>query len=266
MKRVGIIGVGNMGESIVRALLGSGIRKTDIFSFEVKPARVRMVAAQYSIKAAKDPEDLARRSDYIVLAVKPQDAKAAIAAAAPAMTDAKIIISIMAGITTSSIISMLEKPAKVVRVMPNIAVAVGEGALGITANYLLSQEELEAVQALLEPLGTVVQVSEEQMDAVTALSGSGPAFFLAFLEGMIDGGVKMGLPRDKATELAVQTVKGTVTLLQKEKMHPAVMREMVTSPGGTTIAGLAVLEEKGFKGSVIRALEAAQARSKELSR
>jgi pyrroline-5-carboxylate reductase len=255
-----------MGESIVRALLGSGIKKTDILSFEIKPARVQMVTAQYGIKAAKNAEDLARRSDYIVIAVKPQDAKAAIAAAAPAVTDAKIIISIMAGITTSNIISMLEKPAKVVRVMPNIAVAVGEGALGIAANYLLSTDELAAVQALLEPLGTVVQVNEEQMDALTALSGSGPAFFLAFLEGMIDGGVKMGLPRDKATELAVQTVKGTVTLLRKEKMHPAVMREMVTSPGGTTIAGLAVLEEKGFKGSVIRALEAAQARSKELSR
>jgi len=160
---------------------------------------------------------------------------------------------------------MLEKPAKVVRVMPNIGVAVGEGALGVTANYLLAPDELESVAALLAPLGRIVEVNEEQMDAVTALGGSGPAFFLSFLEAMIDGGVKMGLPRDKAYALAVQTIKGTVALLEKEHSHPVLMKERVTSPGGTTIAGLIVLEEKGFKGIVVRALEAARTRAGELS-
>jgi pyrroline-5-carboxylate reductase len=161
---------------------------------------------------------------------------------------------------------MLEKPAKVVRVMPNIGVAVGEGALGMTANYLLSEDEREAVASLLAPLGSIVEVNEEQMDAVTALGGSGPAFFLSFFEGMIDGGVKMGLPRDKAYALAFQTIRGTLVMLEKERLHPALMKDMVTSPGGTTIAGLVILDEKGFKGTVVRALEGAQNRSRELSR
>jgi len=266
MKSVGIMGLGNMGESITRALLGAGLAVGDILSFEIKPERMRTVTSAYGIGAAASPRDLAAQCRYLILAVKPQDAKTAISALAPSIDESRIIISIMAGITTSSIISMLEKPAKVVRVMPNIGVAVGEGALGVTANYLLAPDELESVAALLAPLGRIVEVGEEQMDAVTALGGSGPAFFLSFLEAMIDGGVKMGLPRDKAYDLAVQTIKGTVALLEKEHGHPALMKERVTSPGGTTIAGLIVLEEKGFKGIVVRALEAARTRAGELSR
>ncbi len=266
MKRVGIMGLGNMGESITRALLGAGLPAADILSFEIKPERTRTVAGAYGIGIAASPQDLAAQCPYLILAVKPQDAKTAISALAPSIDESRIIISIMAGITTSSITSMLEKPAKVVRVMPNIGVAVGEGALGVAANYLLAPDEMESVAALLAPLGRIVEVNEEQMDAVTALGGSGPAFFLSFLEAMIDGGVKMGLPRDKAHALAVQTVKGTVALLEKEHSHPALLKERVTSPGGTTIAGLVVLEEKGFKGIVVRALEAARMRAGELSR
>ncbi len=266
MKKVGIMGLGNMGESITRALFGAGVAAADISSFEIKPERMRAVTGAYGISGAASPRELAAQCRYIILAVKPQDAKTAIGALAPSIDESRIIITIMAGITTSSITSMLEKPAKVVRVMPNIAVAVGEGALGVTANYLLTPDELASVAALLAPLGRIVEVNEEQMDAVTALGGSGPAFFLSFLEGMIDGGVKMGLPRDKAHALAVQTIKGTVALLEKEHSHPALMKERVTSPGGTTIAGLVVLEEKGFKGIVVRALEAARMRAGELSR
>ena len=265
MKRVGIMGLGNMGESITRALLGAGLPAADILSFETKPERARTITGTYGIGTAASPLDLAAQCRYIILAVKPQDAKTAISALAPSIDESRIIISIMAGITTSSITSMLEKPAKVVRVMPNIGVAVGEGALGVAANYLLAPDEMESVAALLAPLGRIVEVNEEQMDAVTALGGSGPAFFLSFLEAMIDGGVKMGLPRDKAYALAVQTIKGTVALLEKEHSHPVLMKEKVTSPGGTTIAGLVVLEEKGFKGIVMRALEAARTRAGELS-
>jgi len=265
MKSVGIMGLGNMGESITRALLGAGLAVGDILSFEIKPERMRTVTSAYGIGAAASPRDLAAQCRYLILAVKPQDAKTAIVSLAPSIDESRIIISIMAGITTSSITSMLEKPAKVVRVMPNIGVAVGEGALGVAANYLLAPDEMESVTALLAPLGRIVEVNEKQMDAVTALGGSGPAFFLSFLEAMIDGGVRMGLPRDKAHSLAVQTIKGTVALLEKEQSHPTLMKERVTSPGGTTIAGLVVLEEKGFKGIVVRALEAAMVRAGELS-
>jgi pyrroline-5-carboxylate reductase len=266
MTRVGMMGLGNMGESIVRGLLHAGLSKNDIVGYEVKEERARAIRQAYGIEVAASAEELANRSDCIILAVKPQDAKTAIHAIGPFIGESKIILSIMAGVTTSNITSMLEKQAKVIRVMPNICIAVAEGALGITSNYAVSQDELKSVEALLSPLGSVVQVSEEYMDAITALSGSGPAFVLSFLEGMIDGGVKMGLPRDKSSVLAIQTIKGTIRMLQQEKIHPALMKEMITSPGGTTIAGLVVLEEKGFGATVVRALEAAQARAKELSK
>jgi pyrroline-5-carboxylate reductase len=266
MKKVGIMGLGNMGEAIARALLTGGLSTSEILFFEIKPARMKAVIDSYGIGAASNPAELAAQCDYIILAVKPQEAKGAISAIAPSVGEASTIISIMAGVTTSSIISMLQRPAKVVRIMPNIGVTVGQGALGMSANYLLSQDEVRSVASFLAPLGRIIEVAEEQMDAVTALSGSGPAFFLAFFEAMIDGGVKMGLPRDKAYDLAFQTITGTCAMLEKERMHPALMREMVTSPGGTTIAGLVVLDEKGFRGTVVRALEAAQARARELSR
>jgi pyrroline-5-carboxylate reductase len=266
MKKVAIVGLGNMGESIVRALLNAGMDKAEILSFELKAARAQAMAQSYAIEAAQDPRDLAARCRYVILAVKPQDAKAAISALAPSINESNIVISIMAGVTASTISTLLERPAKVVRVMPNICIAIGEGALGIAPNHLLSKDELEAVGNLLRPLGRVVEVSEEQMDAVTALAGSGPAFVLSFLEALTDGGVKMGLARDKAYSLALQTMKGTVAMLDKERLHPALMKEAITSPGGTTIAGLVILDEKGFKGNVVRALEAAQNRARELSK
>jgi pyrroline-5-carboxylate reductase len=266
MKRVGIVGLGNMGESIVRAFLNSGLDKDEILYFEAKSERSRVISQSYAIEAARDPGDLAARCRCVILAVKPQDAKAAITAMAPSVSDSNIVVSIMAGVKSSSISVLLEKPAKVVRVMPNICIAIGEGALGIAPGNLLSKEELEEVYALMRPLGRMVEVGEEQMDGVTALAGSGPAFVLSFLEALTDGGVRMGLARDKAFGLALQTMKGTIDMLDKEKLHPALMKESITSPGGTTIAGLVILDEKGFKGNVVRALEAAQDRARELSR
>jgi pyrroline-5-carboxylate reductase len=266
VKRIGIVGLGNMGEAILRALLSSGVNKEDMVSFEIKSDRRQAIKDTYGVKIAKSLKDLARQSVHIFLAVKPQDASMLLQGLASEIDESRVLISIMAGITTSNIISMLGKPAKVVRVMPNICVAVAEGALGIAPNYLLSKDEIEAVVTLLMPLGCVVEVTEEQMDAVTALSGSGPAFVLSFLEALIDGGVRMGLARDKAHKLAVQTIKGTIAMLEKEERHPTVMKETVTSPGGTTMAGLVILDEKGFKGTIIRCLEAAQGRAKELSK
>ena len=266
MRKVGIIGLGNMGESIVRALLDTGVDKDEILFFELKAARAQAMAQAYAVGAVQDPGDLPARCRFVILAVKPQDARAAISAMAPSVSDSNIIISIMAGVTTSTIMSDLGRPARVVRVMPNICVTIGEGALGIAPGELLSPDEVADVRALLGPLGRAVEVTEEQMDAVTALAGSGPAFVLAFLEAMVDGGVRMGLARDKAHSLAVQTMKGTIMMLDKEKLHPSLMKEAITSPGGTTIAGLVLLDEKGFKGSVVRALEAAQSRAKELSK
>jgi pyrroline-5-carboxylate reductase len=266
MKTVGIIGLGNMGEAIARSLSRAKPADDRILGFDVKEARCAAVRTSCGVEVVKDHQQLAAASDYLILAVKPQDAKPVVQGIAPFIRESAIIISIMAGMTTSTITALLEKPARVVRVMPNICVAVGEGALGVAGNYLLSEDDVTSIGALLRPLGLVVDVTEEQMDAVTALGGSGPAFFLSFIEAMIDGGVRMGLGRDKAQALSLQVVKGTVKMLEERNLHPSLMKEMITSPGGTTIAGLVVLDEKGFGANVVRALEAAQARSKELSK
>ncbi|HME45201.1 MAG TPA: pyrroline-5-carboxylate reductase [Syntrophorhabdales bacterium] len=265
MARLGILGLGNMGEAIVGALLGSGFDRKDLLAFEVKKDRAQTVARRYRIGLAANARDLAQKARYILIAVKPQDAKRLLGAIAPAFDKEKLVISIMAGVTTSTILSMLQRPVKVIRIMPNICVKVGEGALGMTSNDLVPEGELEETKKMLAPLGRVVEVREDLMDAVTALSGSGPAFLLCFLEAMIDAGVNVGLPRDKASILAIQTIKGTIATLEAEKLHPTVMKEMVTSPGGTTIAGLTLLEEKGFRGSLIKAIEQARNRAKELS-
>ena len=265
MARLGILGLGNMGEAIVGALLGSGFDRKNLVAFEVKKDRAETVARRYRIGLAANARDLAQKARYILIAVKPQDAKPLLGAIAPAFDKEKLVISIMAGVTTATILSMLQRPVKVIRIMPNICVKVGEGALGMTSNDLVPEGELDETRKMLAPLGRVVEVREDLMDAVTALSGSGPAFLLCFLEAMIDAGVNVGLPRDKASILAIQTIKGTIATLEAERLHPTIMKEMVTSPGGTTIAGLTLLEEKGFRGSLIKAIEQARNRAKELS-
>jgi len=265
MVRLGILGLGNMGEAIVGALVGSGFNRKDLMAFEIKKERAEVVAKRYRVSVAANGKDLAEKAQSVLLAVKPQDARVLLESIAPALKKEKLVISIMAGVTTSTILSMAQKPLKVIRVMPNIAAKVGEGALGITSNDLVTEKELGEMKKLLSPIGRIVEVREDLMDAVTALGGSGPAFLLSFLEAMIDGGVNVGLPRDKATTLAIQTIKGTIAMLEAEKLHPSLMKEMVTSPGGTTIAGLVHLEENGFKGIVMKALEKARNRAKELS-
>jgi pyrroline-5-carboxylate reductase len=171
----------------------------------------------------------------------------------------------MAGITTSNILSIMGKAVKVVRIMPNICVKVGEGAMGLTSNKIVSIEEVEEVKTMFSSMGKIVEVGEELMDAITAIGGSGPAFVLLFLEAMIDAGVKLGIPRDKSAIISSQVVKGTIKMLESENLHPTIMREMITSPGGTTIAGLAAMEQGALRGTVIRSIEEACKRSKELS-
>ena len=265
METIGIVGLGNMGESIVKALINHSLKKDFLLFAEVKKERATYIEKTYGLKSAKSLSELVQKTDYIVLAIKPQDAKEVIQEISPSLNDKKLIISIMAGITTSNILSFIGKPIRIVRLMPNICVKVGEGMMGITSNRTVTQEERAKIQKMLSPLGHFVEVGEELMDAVTALGGSGPAFFLLFLEAMIDAGVKTGLPRDKAKAISLQVMKGTLKMLEVEKIHPTVMRDMITSPGGTTIAGIAILEERAFKGNVIEAVAKACKRAKELS-
>jgi pyrroline-5-carboxylate reductase len=255
MEKIGIIGLGNMGESIVKTLINSGFKKEAFLFVETKKERMTYMEENYGLKCTKTLSELVQKADYIVLAIKPQDAKEVIQAISPSLEDKKIVISIMAGITTSNMLSLMDKPARIIRIMPNICVKVGEGMMGITSNRIVTKGERAKVQKILSPLGHFVEVGEELMDAVTAL----------FLEAMIDAGVKTGLPRDKAKTISLQVMKGTLKMLEEEKIHPTVMRDMITSPGGTTIAGIAVLEARAFKGNVIEAIERACKRAKELA-
>lgn len=265
MTKIGIIGLGNMGEAILQALLKKGTHKTSLYVAEKQSARASFIMKTYGIKCHKKPEDVAKNAEYVILAVKPQDSRSVLQAVGPFLTENKVLISIMAGMTTSNILSLTGKAVKVVRVMPNICVKVGEGALGLSSNAMVGTHDVEKVKTLFSWMGKTVEVGEELMDAVTALGGSGPAFVLLFLEAMIDAGVKMGIPRQKAALISSQVIQGTIKMLETENLHPTIMREMVTSPGGTTIAGLTALEQGAFKGTVIRAIEEAWKRSKELS-
>jgi pyrroline-5-carboxylate reductase len=264
MDKIGIIGLGNMGEAIVKALLKSGLKRESILCAEIKQDRASQIETAYKVKVSS-VEELVKKAKYIILAIKPQDSRKLLSLMAPLVNEDKVIVSIMAGITISNIIASIGKPVKIVRTMPNICARVAEGAIGITANPLVEKKELDAVAALMSSLGKTIEVGEELMDPVTALGGSGPAFFLLFLESVIDAGVKMGFTRDKSKTICTQVVKGTLKMLEEEGLHPTLMREMVTSPAGTTIAGLAVLEESAFKGNIMKALEAAAKRARELS-
>lgn len=265
MDKIAIIGAGNMGEAMIKAFLKQGIPKSSLLCSEKRKDRRNYITKTYGIPCHAHPKESVKKANLVIIAVKPQDSQDVLRSLAPWVTEDKTIISIMAGITTSNIISILGKPVKILRIMPNICVKVGEGALGIASNSLAGSDDIEAVKVLFGPMGKVVEVGEELMDAVTALGGSGPAFLLLFIEAMIDGAVKLGIPRDKSATLAYQVIRGTISMLDSENLHPSLMREMITSPGGTTIAGLAVLEQGAFKGLVISALEAAAKRSKELS-
>lgn len=265
MDRIGIIGLGNMGEAILKALLRSGLEKERVLCCEAQSGRAAFIKETYGIECITAVSKLASQADSIILAIKPQNSKEVLQELSPYISEKMLLISIMAGVTTSNILSVIGKPSKVVRIMPNVCVKVGEGAMGFTSNSFAGQDDVEKTRTMFAPLGKIVEVGEDLMDAVTALGASGPAFFLLFFEAMIDAGVKMGITREKARILSSQVVKGTVKMLEEEQMHPTLMKEMITSPGGTTIAGLTSLEEDGVKGSVIKAIEKASNRARELS-
>ncbi len=265
MGTVAIIGLGNMGEAILKSLLDGGTKKENLLCAETRKDRARFIEKTYGVTCLRNPEEGARESDQVILAVKPQDSRQVIQAIAPVFDDRKVLISIMAGITTSAILAVAGKPVKIIRVMPNINVKVGKGAIGMCANEAATARDVEEAKKLFSALGSVAEVKEELMDAVTALGGSGPAFACLFIEALIDGAVQLGIPRDKASILALGVVGGTVKMLEEEALHPTILKEMVTSPGGTTMAGLAELEDGAFKGTVRRALERACRRAKELS-
>ncbi len=265
MAKVALIGAGNMGEALIRGLLEAGFKEDEIIFSEVRDERRKYIKERYKISDTKDLAELTSIAQYIFLVVKPQDAEELLESLSPLVTEKNVIVSAMAGLKISTLSSILGEDAKVIRIMPNLSVAVKEGVIGICRNRNVNNGEFEFLKKTLQNLGLVIELKEELFDALTAYAGSGPAFFLFFLEGMVEAGVKMGFSKDSAFKMAEKIVSGTMKLMASENLHPSILREKITSPGGTTIWGLAILEEKAFKGAIIKAFEKAERRARKLS-
>jgi pyrroline-5-carboxylate reductase len=264
-KKIGIIGVGNMGEAILRGLHQKGMTKGIVVG-EIRPERCAYIKENYGIEAIPDNRKVASQVQVIILAVKPQELKGVLQEIAPALDSATLLISIAAGASIGAIASILAKDVRLVRAMPNIAALALESATALSPGREVSAEDMEIAQEIFNAMGRTVIIPESLMDAVTGMSGSGPAYVSLFIEALADGGVRMGLPRKDALEMAIQTVLGTARLLSEHGEHPAHLKDRVASPGGTTIAGIAALEAKGFREAVMEAVAAATQRSKELAK
>jgi pyrroline-5-carboxylate reductase len=262
----GFIGGGNMAEAIIRGMIAGGTAAAEILVAEPLAARRQFLADSYSVATTTDNSAVAGSCSVIVLAVKPQVAAAVCTGLQQQISAKQLLISIMAGVTCASIESCFPEAVRVVRVMPNTPALVLAGAAAVAGGSNATAEDLATTEHLFSLVGSSCRLEEKLMDAVTGLSGSGPAYVLTFIEALADGGVKNGLPRNAALQLAVQTVLGTAKLLAETGEHPGSLRDKVTSPGGTTIAGLYALEQGCFRGTIINAVDAATARSKELGK
>lgn len=264
MTRLAVIGAGVMGETLIAGLLRAGWAADRITAADRHGPRLIELEQRYGIHTATT-EAAAAGADTVVVVVKPQDTAEVLPLVGGAITEGTLVVSLCAGITTGQIEAAMPDGTAVVRVMPNTPAQVDEGMSAISGGAVASAEHLEHVSELLQAVGKVVTVPEKYQDAVTAISGSGPAYLFFVVEAMIDAGVMLGLPRDVATTLVVQTMFGSAKLLADSGEHPTVLRERVTSPGGTTAAALRELEDHRVKAAFITAMEAARDRSRALA-
>src|SRR5213592_3163197 len=264
-KKVGFVGAGNMGEALIRGLVESNLVPPDkILVADVRADRVHQLADQYGLRAVASNAALVRGADVVILAVKPQIMAPVLREAMPALTNRPLLISLAAGVSTATIQSILGKYPRLIRVMPNTPALVLQGVTAIARAPGLEQDDLETAQEIFAAVGRAVVLEEEMMDAVTGLSGSGPAYIALVIEALADGGVKVGLDRRTAMTLAAQTVLGAARLLIETGTHPGQLKDMVTSPGGTAIVGIHTLESGGLRRTLIDAVERATKRAVEL--
>jgi pyrroline-5-carboxylate reductase len=264
-KKIAFLGSGNMAEALVKGLLAAGTAaKDEIVCAEPRPERREELQARYGIAAIASNTAAVQQAEIIVLSVKPQVMDALLDEIASAVDQGKLVISIAAGVPIAAIARKLGAGARIIRTMPNTPALVGAGATALARGTHATEADLVQAVALFEAVGTAVVVEEHLLDAVTGLSGSGPAFVFIAIEALADGGVKMGLPRHVAMALAAQTVVGAAKLVLDTGEHPGKLKDQVTSPGGTTIAGVHALESAGFRAALIAAVEAATKRSREL--
>ena len=264
MSLVAVLGAGVMGETLVSGLLRAGRRPEDLILTERRADRAVELRERYGVEVAGNAQ-AAQKADTLMLVVKPQDMADLLDEIAPHLTRDKLVVSLAAGITTATVEARLPEGVPVVRVMPNTPALVDEGMAAISRGSHCDESHLAEAEALLSSTGRVVRVPEQQQDAVTAISGTGPAYIFFVVESMIEAGVHLGLPRATATELVVQTVVGSAKLLRETGEHPVVLRERVTSPGGTTAAAVRELEDHKVRAAFLTAVEAARNRSRALA-
>jgi pyrroline-5-carboxylate reductase len=261
-KKIGFIGGGQMAEAIIKGLLQSDLfSQTAVCVCEPLESRKQHLKAHYGLELIDTPEELCAAIDVLVLAVKPQVMPVVLQRIRTSIRN-HLVITIAAGLPISSYEEQFDtlRPA-IVRVMPNMGALVQQCATALCRNDTVTDSDFSYTLTLFETIGSVVVVDESQMDAVTGLSGSGPAYVFSFIEALIDAGVKIGLSREISRNLTLQTISAAVELARTSEKHPAVLRDQVTSPGGTTASGLHVLEENGFSGTIISAVEASRNRS-----
>jgi pyrroline-5-carboxylate reductase len=264
-KTIGFLGTGNMAEALIKGLIAAGVvEPAQIHGSDPRRERCQDLTARFGIVTTTRNVDVVKAAEIVVLSVKPQILPQVLDEVAQHLPPHALIISIAAGIPVSSIEKRLPKGTRVVRTMPNTPALVGAGATAIAAGGHATPEDLEAAKKIFDAVGMTVLLDEEQLDAVTGLSGSGPAYVFLIIEALSDAGVKMGLSRYNAQALAAQTVLGSAKLLLETHEHPGRLKDMVTSPGGTAIAGIATLEAGGLRTTLINAVEAATRRSQEL--
>ncbi len=264
-KRLAFIGGGNMAEALLRgALSAKRLRADEVIGTDVREERLGFLRETYGIATSGSNAEAAAQSEIVLLAVKPQVMPTVLEDVRKVISDRQLVISIAAGVSTRTIAEALSRPVRIVRVMPNTPALVLEGVSALARGSHATLQDMETTRHFFEGVGRVVVVEERLMDAVTGLSGSGPAYVFLVIEALSDAGVNVGLPREVATALAAQTVRGAAQMVLETGKHPAQLKDLVTSPGGTTIAGLQVLENGAVRASLINAVEAAARRAQEL--
>ncbi len=266
MKKIGIIGCGNMGEAILKTLISNGIASgRDIFISDVDSAKLDRIKKHYNCDATFNNSRVAELSNVIIIAVKPQDMASVLSSIAGELSKKKLVISIAAGVTIKKISSIIGKDIPIVRVMPNMPALIGRGFSALTFSKRVDKSQARFARDIFGAIGDTVEVKEGQMDAITAISGSGPAYFFYLVELLIKNGVKLGLKREMAKDAAIKTALGSIELLSKIGEDPAVLRKRVTSKGGTTEAAFKVFKRHKLDAIIEKGIRAAKMRSKKLS-
>jgi pyrroline-5-carboxylate reductase len=265
MRKLAIIGGGKMGEALVGGLVEAGWKPADIVVSEIHEDRRAFLEKSYGIAVTEDSVEAVRDAETILLAVKPQDMETALAEIAGFLNESQLLMSIAAGIPISFFESRLTAHVPVVRAMPNTAALLREGAAAIAGGTFATPEHMQTADAILSATCRIVHLPERYLDAVTGVSGTGPAYVFFLAEALIEAAVGVGLPRDVATELSIQTLLGAARMLRETGKHPVELREEVTSPGGTTVAAMRVLERAGVRSAFLDAVRAATDRSRELA-